>query len=78
MKEATGELQNTVIVVLSIGVLIAFFYYTLWPLIRNNFESKTSCDRAICEQCNDPNGCKTVKCHAKGDKNNIFECIYKG
>ena len=77
MKEATGELQNTVIVVVSIGVLIAFFYYTLWPLIRNNFESKTSCDNAICEQCNNPDGCKTVTCKSKDGKNE-FECTYKG
>lgn len=77
MKEATGELQNTVIVVLSISVLIAFFYYTLWPLLKGNFESKTACDQAICEPCKDKGGCKTVKCKSKNGENE-FECVYKG
>lgn len=77
MKEATGELQNTVVVVISIAILIAFFYYTLWPVLKNNFESKTSCSQAICEQC-ESGDCKTVKCHKKGEPNNTFECVYKG
>jgi len=77
MKEATGELTGSVVVVLAIGVLMAFFYYTLWPLIRENFNKNSQCSKAICETC--PTGdCEYVKCHSKNDVNNTFECVYKG
>lgn len=79
MKEATGELNNTVIVVIAVGILIAFFYYTLWPMIRGNFESKTACAKAVCDPCeNKKNDCQTVTCHAKDDKSKTFECVYRG
>ena len=76
MKEATGELNATVVVVLAIGVLIAFFYYTLWPLISGNFDETTKCSEAICETVdNDNDG--YVKCHIKGSKKD-FQCVFKG
>ena len=34
MKEATGELNMTVITVIAIGAVIAFFWF-MWPSIRN-------------------------------------------
>jgi hypothetical protein len=77
MKEATGELNNTVIVVLSVSVLLAFFYFTLWPMIRNNFDSKSKCEQAICEKCK-TGDCETVKCYVKGHIDEKFECVYKG
>ena len=82
MKEATGELNTTIIVVLAVGVLMAFFYYTLWPIIRTNFDNNSKCSKAICEPCKDENGksrsdCETVKCHLS-DSNEMFECVYKG
>lgn len=82
MKEATAELNGVVAVVLAIGVLIAFFYYTLWPLIRTNFQYNSQCSKAICEPCHpDVNGeknCDYVVCHPKNDPTNTFECVYKG
>ncbi len=84
MKEATGELNATVVVMLAIGVLMAFFYYTLWPIVRENFEKNSQCSKAICEPC-DSDGdqktdanCDTVTCHPKGDESKTFECVYKG
>jgi hypothetical protein len=77
MKEATGELNATIAVVLAVGVLMAFFYYTLWPIIKNNFEESTQCSKAICEKC--PSGdCETVECYSKKDETKKFECVYKG
>lgn len=76
MKQATGELNNTIVVVLAVGVLIAFFYYTIWPMIKGNFTKNTQCSKAICEPCKS-NDCKTVKCHLK-NSNEEFECVYKG
>ena len=78
MKEATGELNGMVVVVLAIGALIAFFYYTLWPLISNNVSANLRCNAAICEKCDKKDkSCDTVTCHLKG-KAETFECVYKG
>ena len=77
MKEATGELNATVVVVLAIGVLIAFFYYTIWPIVRNNFEKNSQCSKAICETI-DADGDGFVSCYSKDDPNKeLFNCIYK-
>lgn len=83
MKEATSELNTTVIVVLAIAVLIAFFYYTIWPIIKNNFDRNSQCNKAICEPCKDASGnpsidCDFVTCHEKNNSSNTFECVYKG
>ncbi len=85
MKEATGELNATVVVMSAIAVLIAFFYYTLWPVLRVNFEKNSQCSKAICEPCEpDSNGkktCKFVTCYPKGQNHtaeNGFQCVYKG
>ena len=77
MKEATGELNTSVVVMLAIGVLIAFFYYTIWPVIRTNFNKNSQCSKAICEPCRSGN-CEYVTCHTKNDPSNKFECVYKG
>ena len=79
MKETTGELNATVFVVIAVGVLMAFFYYTLWPLIKANFEAQSQCSKAICNPC-DKDVCDYVTCHSKNDPNkeHEFECVYKG
>ena len=80
MKQATGELNATVVVMLAIGVFIAFFYYTLWPLIKNNFAENAKCSDAICEKC-PTHDCDTVTCYPKNAEHtpgNGFECVYKG
>ena len=77
MKEATSELNATVVIVLAIAVLIAFFYYTLWPIIKNNFDRNSQCSKAICETIDSDND-SFVNCHTKNDTSNTFECVYKG
>ena len=78
MKEASGELNATIIVVLAVGVLMAFFYYTIWPIIKTNLDNNSKCSKAICESCSNKNGkCDYVKCHLEGKKEE-FECVYKG
>ena len=76
MKEATGGLNSAIVVMLAVGVLIAFFYYTLWPIIEGNFAEKTKCSKAVCQPCpNKNNDCDVVSCQYKG-KN--ITCVYKG
>lgn len=78
MKEATGELNMTVVVLTMVGLLMAFFFYTVWPMIRSNFVSETNCNKAICAPCNDgTNTCETRICHMKGETE-TFECVNKG
>ncbi len=77
MKEATGELNMTVVVVIAVASLAAFFYFTLWPLIQNNMNSTTKCSKAICDKCRNGNDCTTVPCHLEGS-DVTFECVWKG
>lgn len=77
MKEATGELNATVVVVMAVGTLMAFFYYTLWPIIKSNFDSNSQCSKAICEKC-DTGKCDFVTCHLKDEPDREFKCVYKG
>ena len=37
MKEATGELNMTVVTIIAIGAVIAFFW-VMWPKIRSTIE----------------------------------------
>ena len=41
MKEATGELNMTVITVVAIAAVGAFFYAFVWPAIQNSIRSNT-------------------------------------
>ena len=76
MKESSGELLNTIFVVVAVSILIAVFYYGIWPIIRMNFVKNSQCSKAICETCK-TGKCDFVTCHAKGSKE-TFECVYKG
>ena len=63
MKEATGELNITVITVVAIAAIAAFFYAFIWPAIKNNLNRRTLCasayscneSRSVCEAL-DQNG----------------------
>ncbi len=73
MKQATGELSATVVIAITIGILIIFFFFTIWPIIRANYKAQTSCDKAVCSSKPNKNG--KVWCSADGQ---VFECPYKG
>ena len=77
MKEATGELNLSVVILVGIAGLAAFFYFTIWPMIRNNMNQNTNCAKAVCLKC-DTGNCQTVDCHMPGDNTNWFKCVWKG
>ncbi len=54
MKEATGELNMTVVTVVAIAAVAAFFYAFIWPNIKNSITASTYCAMATCDQasCN--------------------------
>ena len=51
MKEASGELNLTVVVVMAVAALMAFFYTLIWPTIRNKMASNTKSKAAGCKKC---------------------------
>jgi len=41
MKEATGELNMTVITLVAIAAIAAVFYFVVWPLVQQTLVSQT-------------------------------------
>ena len=52
MKEATGELNMTVVTVVAIAAVAAFFYAFVWPGIQNSIKASTYCAMANCDATN--------------------------
>ena len=46
MKEATGELNMTVVTVVAIAALVAFFYLIIWPTIKTGMTLTSACNSA--------------------------------
>ena len=46
MKEATGELNMTVVTVVAIAALVAIFYAFIWPVIQANMALTSACSSA--------------------------------
>ena len=64
MKEATGELNMTVITVVAIAAVAAFFYAFVWPNIQNSIKANTYCATAQCTDCQTGKGNSTsCKCY---------------
>lgn len=81
MKEATGELNTTVIVVIIVAMLVAFFYFTIWPALKNNMNQNSACAKAICPKENRSSDGKAVDCYTvdkSGNKSETFKCVWKG
>lgn len=57
MKEATGELNMTVIVIVAIAAIAAFFYAFIWPAIKSNITNQQKCASAVC-----PANCTAATC----------------
>lgn len=70
MKEATGELNMTVVTVVAIAAVGAFFYAIIWPSIKANLLAQTHCSAAI--QCEDKGNGKQV-CHYYEDDGSVSQ-----
>lgn len=46
MKEATGELNMTVVTVVAIAAVAAFFYAFVWPSIKGSITGNLHCSSA--------------------------------
>lgn len=70
MKEATGELNMTVVTVVAIAAVAAFFYAFIWPSIKTNILNSTKCSAATTCQCTG----KTCNC-TYWDENNTAQTV---
>ncbi len=78
MKQAMGELNMTLIVVILIAVLSVFFFSFLWPGLKANFRRDMRCDEAICPASageTPVNG--MINCRMPGESE-TFSCAWKG
>lgn len=74
MKEATGELNMTVITVIAIAAVAALFYAFVWPMIQRTIVQQTcntygpgytaekSTDTTTCKTASDKTSCWVCKC----------------
>lgn len=81
MREATGELNMTVVVVLAVAGLVAFFSMVIFPMFTNSTTRQQNCSNAVCEKPETSATCtgkgKYVDCHDP-KKSEIYCCPYKG
>ncbi len=77
MKEATGELNMAVIVAISVGILAAFFFGSVWPTINQNFNRTAQCNKAICDCKNAQDNNNMCTCKI-GNNDDEFLCPFKG
>lgn len=73
MKEATGELNMTVITVVAIAAVAAFFYAFVWPNIKSSIERNTKCANSWGCQCVD--GQKMCTCTYFDDETNSEQTV---
>lgn len=71
MKEATGELNMTVVTVVAIAAVAAFFYAFVWPAIKDSISSATKCSNAICPATCVSGVCQCVHYDSSGTSETI-------
>lgn len=79
MKEATGELNMTVVIIIAVGILSVFFFAVLWPNIKSTFIANNKCSDAVCDKRTLNNGMVTCKYYKNGRQVGAdFTCVWKG
>lgn len=77
MKEATGELNVTLITFIAVALLSAFFFMVLWPMIKQGLREDEGCARAVCDSGYNSNG--MAYCYNPNDSSkDLFECPFRG
>lgn len=82
MREATGELNITVVVVTLVAVLVAFFYAVIWPIVRSNLTYTQNCNNVVCDSSQLDRSTGKVKCQYYDNNGNAvgnsIMCPWKG
>ena len=79
MKEATGEISGSLIVVLAVALLSALFFTFIWPLVKDNLTNVSTCANAVCDWGYNTNW--MAYCINPADTSahpEVFECPYRG
>ena len=75
MKEATGELNMTVITVVAIAAVAAFFYAFIWPSIKKTILSQSVCSYGQNYTEGQTGKAGFVDCH-EAQANGTYTCDY--
>ncbi len=77
MKEATGELTGSVIVVSAVALLTAFFFMFIWPMIKEGMQDRATCANAMCDNGYNDNWMAYCK-NPNDPDSEVFECPFRG
>lgn len=74
MKQAIGDLNLTIIVVIAVAGLVALFSMGIWPMIKDGLNQSANCSDAICScsktaemcDCTNKNGTRNFQCPNRG------------
>ena len=81
MREATGELNMTVVVVTLVAILVAFFYGVIWPTIKGGLGYTQNCNNVTCDVKTYDRNTGKVKCKyydKNGKAGKEITCSWKG
>lgn len=81
MKQATGELNGSVITVMAVATLTVLFFTVIWPMIRANLENDSQCSSAVCDNGFIPSGENEgmAYCYNRNDPSREpFMCPFRG
>lgn len=77
MKQATGDLNATVVVLAAVAMLSAVFFMIIWPMIRRGLQEEANCSTAVCDIGYNNNG--MAYCYNPQDPSReVFECPFRG
>ena len=77
MKEATGELNMTVITVVAIAAVAALFYAFVWPTIKKNITANTACSQGAGTTIGKSTEEGYVSCGAVKADGKSYDCDYR-
>ncbi len=75
MREATGELNMSVIVFAAVALLAALFFFIIWPMIKEGLREDEQCAIAVCDSGYNNNNKAYCMNPTTGED---FECPFRG
>lgn len=78
MKEATGELNMSVIVISAAALLSAVFFMVIWPMVKQEFKDDATCANAVCDSGYDIDTGMSKCINPSASDDFVFECPYRG
>jgi hypothetical protein len=76
MKEATGELNMTVVTVVAIAAVAAFFYAFIWPGIKRTIQTQSICSNGPNYTVGTAGQADYIACGNTNAGNGTYQCQY--